>query len=88
MVSSIYNTPYILKESGSMKGKSRKQLEREDAKIIAFNKRKLKHFKSIYQMIESDKYNDWEMGFLTSIVKQNNLSKKQLEILNKLKHKL
>lgn len=88
MISSIYNTPYLLKESGSMKGKSRKQIEREDAKTIAYNKRKIKHFKSIYQMLESDKYNDWEMGFLTSIAKQNNLSKKQLEILNKLKHKL
>lgn len=88
MISSIYNTPYILKESGTTKGKSRKQIEIEDAKVIAYNKRKVQHFKSIYQMLESDKYNDWEIGFLTSIAKQRNLTKKQIDILNKLKTKI
>ena len=88
MISNIYNTPYILKESGSTKGKSRKQIEKEDAKIIAFNKRKITHYKSIYQMLESDKYNDWEVGFLTSVAKQKNLSKKQIDIIQKLKSKI
>ena len=88
MISSIYNTPYILKESGSMKGRSKKEIERDEAKIIAYHKRKTKHFKLIYQMLESDKYNDWELGFLTSVAKQTNLTKKQLELLNKLKTKI
>ena len=88
MISNIYNTPYILHKSGSRKGKSKKELEREDAKIIAYQKRKLKHFRLIYKMLDEPKHlNNWELEFLSSIAKNRTLSHKQREVLKKIKQK-
>ena len=73
MISNIYNSPYVLSKLGSRKGKSKKEIEKEEKAIIAsFKKLKLKDKKFKDKIISaSTKQNltDWEKDFLTSLLK-------------------
>ena len=88
MISSIYNSPYVLTKSGGRKGKSKKEIEKEEKAIIASFKRlklKDKKFKDkILSAINKKDLTDWENEFLKSLLKFKKPSLKQLEILNKI----
>ena len=87
MISSIYNSGLHLYQTGKRKGKSKKKLELESAKFVIYNNKKTKHYKDINLLItkSGDLLNSWELDFLKSISIQKSLSKKQLEVLNKIK---
>lgn len=75
---SIWNSDIFLFKAGSLKGKSRKQIEQKKAKS-KIGKKKNKISKPLTQ---------WEKDFLKSISKQATpLSYRQQEILNRIKNK-
>ena len=75
---SIWNSDIFLFKAGSLKGKSRKQIEQKKAKS-KIGKKKNKVSKPLTQ---------WEKDFLKSIIKQATpLSYKQLEILKRINNK-
>ena len=88
MISSIYNSNYILYKAGSRKGKSKKEIEKEiKNKIEAYKKLKLKDEKfkdKIYSAMKKENLTDWEKDFLKSLLKFKKPSLKQLETLHKL----
>jgi hypothetical protein len=75
---SIWNSDIFLFKAGSLKGKSRKQIEQKKAKS-KIGKKKNKVSKPLTQ---------WEKDFLKSISKQATpLSYRQQEIMNRIKNK-
>jgi hypothetical protein len=77
-MSSIWNSDIFLFKAGSLKGKSRKQIEQKKAKS-KIGKKKNKVSKPLTQ---------WEKDFLKSISKQATpLSYRQQEIMDRIKKK-
>jgi hypothetical protein len=75
---SIWNSDIFLFKAGSLKGKSRKQIEQKKAKS-KIGKKKNKVSKPLTQ---------WDKDFLKSISKQATpLSYRQQEIMNRIKNK-
>ncbi len=76
---SIWNSDIFLFKAGSLKGKSRKQIEQKKANSKVGKKKKHKVTKPLTQ---------WEKDFLKSISKQATpLSYRQQEILDRIKRK-
>ena len=91
MISKIYNTPYVLSKSGSRKGKSWKQINEENKKIVdSFKKQQIRDKKlkdKIFTAMNNPHLSDWEKNFLTSLSKFKTPSVKQLEVLHKILNK-
>ena len=88
MISSIYNSTYVLHKNGSRKGKSKKEIEKEEKAIKRAFKLdkalKLKLKQRIVTALSKDNLTDWEKEFLNNLKKFKKPSVKQLETLNKI----
>lgn len=89
MISKIYESNYYLDQTYGRLGRSRKEIELDEARFIVYNNKEIEHYKllNLLLMEAGDLLNSWEIEFIKSISKQKTLTRKQVVILNNIKTK-